>query len=249
MTAQEVIPEGFHRVRGLAWPDLELMSSVLRRIGHDVNNAVAPALGLLDMMRVRHSASLAGPDIDRLGQRMKELSLVSGRTVRQSLRAQHREEPTMSSIRADLASTAVDSQVTLRWQVTPDSSSASLPDLGGHQASLMLRCLISNALQAHASEPRPPDRGPPFIAVAIQVRSAGDVAELRVDDDGPGCVDLPGAASAALCRHGPGHLGIGLLTASTLVGRGGGSLYIGPRPGGGFSALAVWPPAGVRARA
>ena len=43
--------------------------------------------------------------------------------------------------------------------------------------------------------------------------------------------------------------GVGLLTASTLVERGGGTLYIGDRSPCGFAARAFWPRADVRARA
>ncbi len=249
MNDRSTPPEGFVPVRALAWPDLVLLSDVLRRLGHDQNNALAPAFCLVDLMRFRHKPTAAAPDLDRLSECMVALRGLGATTVAQTLRLQRDNPPTMAEIHTHHASAAITAQVALRWRASPGPQAPIPAGLDGHQASLLLQCLLSNAFQAHAADSRDLKDGAPRVTVHFESDEADTLRVLRVEDDGPGCSDLSAAANARLHRHGTGHLGVGLLTASTLVERGGGTLYIGDRSPCGFAARAFWPRADVRARA
>lgn len=231
------------RVKALDWPDLQLLSNVLRKVGHDLNNAMVPAFGLTDLMRARHAATAAAGDIDRLAQRLIGLRDVAAAAVSHTLRTQHATPPPMGAIAAELGVVARQDRVRLNWRVQYQPCAEVLPGLDGHQSRVLMRALVSNAIQAHNA---PGSTGPAadaVIDVGLALPLSGAASSVLVQDNGPGCSDFDGAAQGSGRRRGAGRLGIGLIVAASLAARGEGTLEIGPAAGGGFLARVSWPAA------
>ena len=234
-----------HRVRALSWPDLELLSDVLRKVGHDLNNAMVPALGLADIMRSRHRDSAAAPDIDRLGHRLAIFRGAAAMAVAHTLRKGQATEPALATVIAQLTAEAQIGHVLLRWHPPAGANPWPLPGLDGHLSRLLLQALVGNALQAH-DRSAPPRSAAAQVDVVIDATPEGSPCLLTVQDNGPGCQDYAAAARGTAARIATGRLGIGLIVAASLAARGAGVIDIGPGPGEGFFVRAGWPSADAK---
>ena len=239
MSAEETV---LVRVRALKWADLVLLSDVLRKVGHDLNNAMVPALGLSDIMRTRHKQTNAASDIERLHGRLEKLRDASSMAVAHTLRGSDGMARHMSRVMRQMKGEASASGVQLRWQVADEPEPWPLPCLDANCSRLLLHALVLNALQAHGREQLTSDGQEAGIHVQFHEAEGGSHPTLlTVQDNGPGCLDLHGAAQGTASRNTRSRLGLGLVVASSLVARGGGHLEIGCPAQGGFVAVASWP--------
>lgn len=229
------------QVRALSWLDLQLLSDVLRKIGHDLNNAMVPALGLSDMMRNRHRETPAARDIERLHQRLDRLRDASSMAVAHTLRGSRAVDRPLAGVVKELQAAADHDDVRLQWHLPEEPSRWPLPGLDANLSRLMLRALVVNAIQAHADAPNRSGTNRASINVHLRGPEDGWASRLIVLDNGPGCEDLSDVAQGTARRGVPSRLGVGLIVASSLAARGGGILEIGPATGGGFLAQATWP--------
>lgn len=230
------------RVQGMDWSALQVISGSLRKLTHDLNNAMVPVFGTADILRLRHAQSPVAEDLDKLASRLMGVRETVVRAANHTLRHRHAQMPSLRTVHGELAGEALGARVGLRWQSVAPLQGA-LPGLDGHEACLLMRALVLNAFEAHTEDP---PGGPARLTAAGERRQVWvDMAptdggvRVTVRDNGPGCTDLAAASVGQLRRRGWGHLGLGLQVAASLAQRTGGSLYIHNLHGAGFMALAT----------
>lgn len=219
------------RVEPLAPATLALLVAALRKLSHDMNNAVLSSTSLLEMTAMDHPE--AEPWLAPLlphAQRPKQL-------LQPALRAL----PTRAAVRprtlADWPQRIGEEAAALQVNLELPAHLQGPAALAEDEWLQCLDNLVCNALQAHAWVSRlgQPRAAPPWVEV--QRLAEG---HWRVCDNGPGCTDL-GLAARGTPRQGNGHLGLGLAVVASHLQRLGGSLHLAPRDGGGLQAELSWP--------
>ncbi len=213
--------------------ELEAWRKVIRVVSHEVNNSLAPVSSLV------HSARLAATDgrhagrleeiLATIDERVRHLSrFVEGYAALARLPAPAPEPvawaPFLESVRR---------AVPFRILGPPEPPTAVFDPA---QIQQVLLNLLKNAAEA----------GGPAGEIAVSVEpSPGGGSVLRVLDRGPG-MDEDAMRRAALplssaARGGRGGRGLGLPLCAEILAAHGGTLTLGPRPGGGTIATCALP--------
>lgn len=95
----------------------------------------------------------------------------------------------------------------------------------------MLMPLVRNAMDAFEPGTNTP-------TISLTATCSGNTIQMQITDNGPGCVDIEGAANGRLRRPG-GHLGIGLAGAATYAAAVGLELFIRSDGDTGFHAALI----------
>lgn len=210
---------------------LALLLLVLRKLAHDMNNAVLSTTSLLEMAAMDHPEAEAWlTPLRPYAEKPKHLLSPALRALptRADVRPR-RLEAWPELISAEAAAAGVRLELPL--------------DLTGPAAMAedeWLQCLdnlVVNALQAHALARRLGRQGPEPAWVAVQCVGPG---HWQVADNGPGCADLQAAAHGTP-RQGDGHLGLGLAVVASHLQRLGGTLLLSKRKAAGILAELRWP--------
>jgi nitrogen fixation/metabolism regulation signal transduction histidine kinase len=216
--------------------ELEAWRKVIRVVSHEVNNSLAPVSSLV------HSARLAASDARRSG-RLEEILATIDERVRHLSR--------FVEGYAALARLPPPAPETVLWAPFLESVRRAVPFrvLGSPepptavfdpaQIQQVLLNLLKNAAEA----------GGPADEIAVSVQPAPDGASvLRVLDRGPGMdaeamrrAALPLSSAARLTR---GGRGLGLPLCAEILAAHGGTLTLGPRPGGGTIVTCFLPDRG-----
>ncbi len=224
--------------------ELERWSKRLRRVAHDINNALVPVVANVDLVRMRMRGL---PGAERLALLPTQL-LHARETVQRAAAAALRPEPTRSvtprDIQLSLLGLTRRAHVSLHFGF-PEDLPVPLP---AHQVRTLLSVLVANSCEAYdtghapaqtASPETPPD--PATRPVYVWSRVQDGAAWLCVQDEGPGASDMPALLDGSLVRAGGGHLGLGLRTASSLAHARGGELRVKNLPDAGFLNLVRLP--------
>jgi C4-dicarboxylate-specific signal transduction histidine kinase len=209
---------------------LALLLAMVRKLAHDMNNAVLATTSLLEMAAMDHPE--AEPWLTPLqpyAEKPKHLLSPALRALptRAAVRPRRLEAwPELVSAEA----TAVD----VRLELPPDLAGPAA--LAEDEWLQCLDNLVVNALQAHALARRLGRRGPGPAWVAVQRLGPG---HWQVADNGPGCADLQ-AAARGTPRQGDGHLGLGLAVVASHLQRLGGTLLLSQPEAGGLIAQLHW---------
>ena len=216
---------GAHLVRPLDPVVRDALASAVHLLRHDLSNALVAAMGGLEL------EALDAPD-PALAERLLAVRASlhrpfdALRRVAQGLPLPQGHPGPWPQRWSALVVRAQAQGVGLLW--SPDDP------LHWHPApwqTVVLEILVTNALDALEGR----------TGVLSQVSVTVQDGQLEVADNGPGCVDVEGAATGRLRRAGSGHLGHGLAVAASLVAEAGGTLTVASPAGGGWIATAAWP--------
>lgn len=239
MNHAEEIPE-VARVRPLPWSTIELLSTMLRKLAHDLTNSMVAGISLVDLMQMKVPDASVSAGLARLrAQMMRPRDTLQSALL--PLPASSSERPlTITALNTWLLKSTEHAQVALVSSLGPVDSQARRPlGLGEAEWVHLIWLLVQNALDAHAAQllDREADDEvePPWIRIDL-IRSSGLV--LTISDNGPGCADLLAASHGTLRRVGQGHLGLGLPIAAALAAKAGGTLDIASSMAHGFVAIA-----------
>ena len=210
---------------------LALALSMMKKLSHDLNNALLSSVSLLELVMMDHPevANLLEPAHRHL-QRPRQVLETSLRALPSRAAVRPRA---LSTWPARVIAEAEAIQVQLRLPSRIDGPV-------GLAEEDWLQCLdnlVRNALEAHelARKLQHDYAEQPWVSVE-QLRDNC----WQVLDNGPGCRDLPAAARGS-ARQGAGHLGLGLAVVATHLQRVRGTLTLAERDGSGLVATIQWP--------
>ncbi len=218
-------------VEPLAPVALTLALAMMKKLSHDLNNALLSSLSLAELVMLDHPE--VAPILEPVRLHLQR--------PRQVLEASLRALPTRAAVRPRLLNTWPARVATEAKALQLD---LRLPEQLAGPAALAeddwVQCLdnlVRNALEAHelALKLHHDYAEAPWVAVQ-QLRPNC----WQVLDNGPGCPDLQ-AAARGVARQGAGHLGLGLAVVAAHLQRIGGTLTLAPRDGSGLVATIQWP--------
>ncbi|MCO4761289.1 MAG: HAMP domain-containing histidine kinase [Myxococcales bacterium] len=212
----------------MPWDELVRWSERIRKMAHDLNNALVPAFAQVDLLRLK-----LGPTADNKLLRMMPSQLeLARKTAHEAaswvVRAPLPNGPTWRSVRSDLTLLAAQAKATLVWSPEDDTETARAAWTTS-DARYVLRAFVRNACDAIADQT---DRQ---IFVTVTFDDSHGLFSVR--DRGPGCEDLAAAVSGGSPRHGKGHLGLGLTAAATVAARSNAQVRIASPSPDGFVAM------------
>ena len=216
-----------HLVAPMDWDELNRWSERLRKLAHDVNNALVPAFAHADLLRLKlgHQANLS--QLSVLPAQLELARMTVQRSVSAIVRQPGAIAPTWRNVQLELMMHCRQASTAFSWEDPADD--AAHADWPTSDARHVLRALIHNSCEAiNAAESG---------HVTLRIRATPTYVDFSVSDNGPGCTDLPAAAQTKLVRHGHGHLGLGLTSAATVARRNLAELRIANAPNGGFLAM------------
>jgi hypothetical protein len=215
------------RVQALPWPVLEALQPLLRKLAHDLGNALVAGVTMADVLAMQ-SGERTGLLASLRPYLLRPREVLD--TAVNGLPEIGVRPRAWMELRRELSDHAAVRGVELRWRAP--STAAALPTwLAEADWCLAAWTLLHNGLDAHAAAVEL-DEGVPEPWVEINCREEG----LLVSDNGPGCTDLLAVAAGTVRRRGGGHLGLGLSVLAAVVERSGGGVFLAPRPGGGVLA-------------
>lgn len=218
-----------HVVTPLPWPLVEFVQPLLRKLGHDMTNALVAGVTMADVLAMQDRGGALADQMRALRPyllRPREvLQTAVGGLPDLGLRPR-----TWPELRRLLAGQALEHHVELRW-LAPSSASA-LPTWLAEEAWCHAGwALVANALDAHAAAAELAMAAPaPWVAVRLVDEA------LVVSDNGSGCEDVAAVAAGQHRRRGGGHLGLGLPVLAAVVARAGGEVRLTDCAEGGIEA-------------
>ncbi len=216
-------------VVAMDWDELERWSRRLRKLAHDVNNALVPAFAHTDLLRLKLGAQADLSQLDSLPAQLEVARATMQRAAGWTLRPAGLRQQPWAMVRADLLMICRQGGVTFEASEQAVTTDARWPQSAARQ---VLLGLVRNATEALA--------GRADGVVRLDVTQAGELLWYQVSDNGPGHDDVAAVARGEVVRHGRGHLGLGLPAAAAVVARYGGELRLSS-DAGGFKAVAAVP--------
>ncbi len=209
--------------------------AVVRKLAHDVNNALVSAVSTLDLLTIDR------PDLEATLAPLRQ-ELVRPRSL---FERPMRGLPTRAMVRPwtliDWRPRIADDAKTVGVSVRLP---ADLPGPTGLDEGAWVQCLdnvVRNALDAHAAHAR---SGEPLPAggrwVAVQPASLPGERTCTVSDNGPVPDNWQTAVQARKARPGEGHLGLGLGVVAAHLQTVGGRVELQQSPNG-FVVCMRWP--------
>lgn len=208
--------------------------AAVRKLAHDVNNALVSAASTLDLLVIDN------PDLESVLAPVRH-ELMRPRAL---FERPMRGLPTRAMVRpwtlADWRAKIADEAKGVGVSVRMPSDLPKPADLDEGQWVQCLDNLVRNALDAHAVAARTAEQ---VLAggrwVAVQAHAAGGTGVCEVTDNS-GIGGTSAAVQDRKPRSGGGHLGLGLAVAAAHIAAAGGSLQAGPL-GDGWMARLQWP--------
>ena len=212
---------------------------------HEFNNPLAIATSRIEvLLEERQDDAALSADLQQMLQEMRYMGNIA-RTLLQALRRERGSEvfepsapsEAVEEALAALGTSAMDQGVGLVREIA-DVPRVNLP---GHVVSEVVRCLLSNALDALRG------RGGATVWIRLEpYRTAGAKVVLRVEDNGPGVPEsIREHLFEPFISQSPGRerLGLGLFLGASLLDMYDGRLSYEDRSGGGASFVVELPPA------
>ncbi|MBM4343782.1 MAG: HAMP domain-containing histidine kinase [Deltaproteobacteria bacterium] len=209
--------------------------AAVRKLAHDVNNALVSAVSTLDLLTIDR------PDLEGTLAPLRQ-ELVRPRAL---FERPMRGLPTRAMVRpwtlADWRGRIADDAKTVGVSVRLP---ADLPGPAGLDEGSWVQCLdntVRNALDAHAAHARSGDPAPAGGRyVSVQPGSATGTRHCVVADNGPVPEGWRAAVLARKARPGKGHLGLGLAVVAAHLHKVGGRVQV-QQTADGFAVRLSWP--------
>ncbi|MBI5608492.1 MAG: ATP-binding protein [Deltaproteobacteria bacterium] len=216
---------------------IALLVAALRKLSHDVNNALVSSVSMFDLA----VSDLAEEHAD-LAEGLAPVRpyLSAPRTV---FEGPMRTLPTRSMLRPRVLS---DWASQIRSEGAKFDTEVEVPaDLPEPpiDAADWVQCLdnaVVNALDGRENAQRCGEPQTPGL-VRLAAFADGPWCGVRVDDNGKPPADLAAVAAGSTRRSGHGHLGLGLPVAAMHLAAAGGQVHLSPSPLGGVRVELRWP--------
>lgn len=232
-------------VRALPWPVVELLVDTMRKLAHDLTNAMVAGVSMVDLTLLKCHEPAVADHLQRLrGQLLRPRTTIGWATASLPMPSTQRP-PGLGALERRVTDQGHEAGIELRGVIAQTPWPSLRPrGLDEDSWGLILHALLQNALDAHAAaalqgEP-PPDDQVAFIQMDLTQEDAGTV-HVRVVDNAEGCADLNSAATGRLRRSGNGHLGLGLAVAAAIAERAGGCLTLAHHRPRGLIVCAEFP--------
>src|ERR1035437_8775264 len=224
---------------------LTLLGQFTAGFMHEFNNPLAIVTSRIEvLLEERKEDSALCADLQQMLKEMRYMGNIA-RTLLQALRRERGSEvfepsapsEALQEAVAALRSLAIEQGVLLVEEI------ADVPrgHLTGHVVSEVVRCLLSNALDALK------ERADATIWIRLEpYRSAGAKVVLRIEDNGPGVPEsIRERLFEPFISQSPGRerLGLGLFLGASLLDMYDGRVWYEERSGGGASFVVEIPPA------
>jgi two-component system C4-dicarboxylate transport sensor histidine kinase DctB len=212
---------------------------------HEFNNPLAIVAGRIEvLLEERNEDAALCADLEQMQKETLYMSSIAS-TLLQALRRERGAEIFEASIPQkaleDVLEAMRSSAASQGVKVVEEIGEAPRVDVPEHVVGEVVRCLLSNALQALKG------RGEGVIWVRLEpYRTAGAKVVARIEDNGPGVPDeIREHLFEPFITHSSGRerLGLGLFLAASLLDMYDGRIRYEAREGGGASFVVELPPA------
>jgi signal transduction histidine kinase len=224
---------------------LTLLGQFTAGFMHEFNNPLAIVAGRIEvLLEERKGDGALCADLERMLKEARYMSQIAT-TLLQALRRERGSEVFESSepgnVLQDALQTFGAQAKSEGVSLVEEIAEAPRVDVPEHVVGEVVRCLLSNALQALKG------RGEGVICVRFEpYRTAGAKVVVRIEDNGPGVPDeIREHLFEPFITHSSGRerLGLGLFLAASLLDMYDGRIRYEAREGGGASFVVELPPA------
>lgn len=218
-------------------PDAEAMTllvAVVRKLGHDVNNALVSAVSLCELAVLDDPA--CEPALQPVRSQLSKPREVFDSAMRTlpSRSTVRPRDPDDWRVRAGQEANAAQCLMDVDWPLPQP------PVLTPMDWAQCLDNVVRNALESILM-----GRRLGFVPPLSLIRVSGVTRQgwqgVSISDDGPGCTDLAAATSGKTRRAGGGHLGLGLAVCALHMASIGGTVTLSTPPEGGLRTVLLWP--------
>ncbi|MSQ83322.1 MAG: HAMP domain-containing histidine kinase [Myxococcales bacterium] len=216
--------------------------AIVRKLAHDVNNALVSAVSTLDLLTIDH------PELEETLAPLRH-ELIRPRAL---FERPMRGLPTRAMVRpwtlGDWRGRIADEAKSVGVSVRLPSEVRGPAGLDEGQWVQCLDNLVRNALDSHAVHIRTgqvaPDGGR-WVSVQVSPDGVADTdgvwGQCAIVDNGAVSSEHAAAAQQRRARSGDGHMGLGLAVVAAHLAGIGGRLLVGEARDGGWRAVMLWP--------